>query len=91
MPASVPAPARLPVSERRGLSRTEAAQYIGVSATTLDRLILAGQMPRPKRIGVRNIWDRRALDVAFDALSGETGATGLPDPESNEWDVVLRR
>lgn len=66
---------------KRGLSRTEAAGYIGVGATLFDRLVAAGEMPRPKRIGVRNIWDRCALDVAFESLS-----TDADDVDSNDWD-----
>ena len=73
-------PAAFPLY-KRGLSRLEAAGYIGVSATTFDRMILAGEMPGPKRIGARKIWDIRALDLAFDALSGEDAA-----PETNDWD-----
>lgn len=66
---------------RRGLSRVEAAGYIGVSPTTFDKLVAAGEMPSPKRIGTRRIWDCRALDLAFDALPGEDSA-----PETNDWD-----
>lgn len=65
----------------RGLSRVEAAAYIGVGATTFDRMILAGEMPNPKRIGTRKVWDLRALDLAFDALPGEDDA-----PKTNDWD-----
>ena len=75
--------ARSPVIQppaKRGLSRIEAAGYIGVGTTLFDRMVLAGEMPRPKRMGVRNIWDRHALDVAFEALS-----TDAADTDSNDW------
>lgn len=52
----------------RGLSREEAARYIGVSATKLDQMIADQLMPRPKRLGGRVVWDRVALDMAFTAL-----------------------
>ena len=42
----------------RGLNREEAARYVGVSATTFDRLIAEGRMPKPLRVGKRVIWDR---------------------------------
>lgn len=67
---------------RRGLSRAEAAGYIGVSPTTFDRMIAAGDMPHPKRVGLRKIWDVRALDLAFDALSGDA----LDLDTQNDWD-----
>lgn len=66
---------------KRGLSRVEAAGYVGVSPTTFDKQVLAGEMPGPKRVGTRKIWDVRALDLAFDALPGEDSA-----PETNDWD-----
>lgn len=51
---------------KRGLSRTEAAGYIGIGTTLFDKMVEAGQMPRPKRIGVRSVWDRFEVDLAFD-------------------------
>lgn len=53
---------------RRGLNRVEAAKYIGVSASTFDTMVKAGDMPKPVRIGARTVWDIHALDAAFDAL-----------------------
>ena len=53
---------------RRGLSRLEAAQYIGVGASSFDVMVKAGDMPKPVRIGARTVWDIHALDAAFDAL-----------------------
>lgn len=58
----------------RGLSRVQAAEFIGVSATKFDAMVADGRMPRPKRIDGRVVWDREALDRAFAALpdDGET-------------------
>ena len=63
-------PVRVEVVPRRGLSRQEAARYVGISTTKFDELVGEGQMPRPFRIGSRTIWDLRKLDAAFDLLSG---------------------
>lgn len=52
----------------RGLSRVQAAAYVGVSPTLFDILVTDGRMPRPKRINARKVWDLRKLDLAFDAL-----------------------
>lgn len=57
-----------PTLPPRGLSRTQAAAYIGVSPTTFDRMILDKLMPRPARIYGRTVWDIRKLDAAFAAL-----------------------
>jgi excisionase family DNA binding protein len=57
----------------RGLSREEAARYVGVSPTTFDRMIVDRQMPKPKLARGRNVWDRAALDMAFTALPNQDG------------------
>ena len=38
----------------RGLSRTEAAAYIGVSPTLFDKMVDDGRMPRPKQVSARS-------------------------------------
>ncbi len=53
----------------RGLSRTEAAGYIGVGVTLFDKLIRDGVMPGPVKLYGRRLWDRLKLDAAFSALS----------------------
>ena len=42
---------------RRGLSRVEAAIYIGIGVTKFDALVAIGVMPKPKRIDHRRVWD----------------------------------
>jgi hypothetical protein len=77
--------ARIPVDaliQPRGLSRVQAAWYVGVSPRKFDELVDDGRMPEPKRIDRRLIWDRHAIDVAFDALESYS-----PEP-SNTWDDV---
>lgn len=65
----------------RGLSREEAARYIGVGATTFDRLVQEGRMPKPLRVGKRTIWDRLKIDAAF---------TDLGEDRENSIDRALR-
>lgn len=66
----------------RGLSREEAARYVGVGATKFDELVRDRLMPRPKKIGARVVWDRIALDAAF---------SDLPDAgRENPLDAGLR-
>ncbi|WFU37335.1 hypothetical protein QA640_22855 [Bradyrhizobium sp. CB82] len=61
----------------RGMSRDEAARYIGVGATKFDEMVADGRMPRPKRVDGRVIWDRLRLDAAFSDLSEEKVANPL--------------
>ncbi len=59
-------PANLPP---RGLGRFGSAHYLGVGVTLFDQLVRDGRMPKPVRINNRAVWDRLALDAAFEALS----------------------
>ena len=63
----------------RGLSRVQAAEYIGVGVTKFDEMVDDGRMPKPKRIDGRVIWDRIKLDAAFAVLDDA-------DATKNEWD-----
>lgn len=69
----------------RGLSRVEAATYVGVSPSLFDRLVADGRMPAAKRIGDRRIWDRARLDEAFGALPDEEGRADTHDV----WGAVV--
>jgi hypothetical protein len=62
----------------RGLSRDQAAAYLGIGSSLFDRLVADGTLPKPKHLAGRRVWDIRGLDRAFDAL---------PDAgEANPWD-----
>ncbi len=65
---------------RRGLSRDEAAMYIGISAGKFDEMVADGRMPGPVKIDNRKLWDIRSLDLAFDALPRENETKG------SSWD-----
>lgn len=62
----------------RGMSRDEAARYIGVGTTKFDHMVKDGRMPKPKRIDGRTVWDRIKLDDAFTRL-----------PDENMIDAIL--
>jgi hypothetical protein len=68
--------AKLPTAPRRGLSRIEAAIYVGIGLTKFDELVGGGRMPRPRLIDGRKVWDIRALDRAFDELPQEGDGHG---------------
>ena len=66
--SSTRATIRRTLLQPRGLSRSEAAGYIGVSPSIFDQMVKDGRMPSPKRINARTIWDIRQVDDAFEAL-----------------------
>jgi hypothetical protein len=57
---------------RRGLSRVEAAMYIGISPSKFDELRKDGRVGPARLIDGRKVWDVRDLDLAFEALPMET-------------------
>jgi predicted DNA-binding transcriptional regulator AlpA len=65
----------------RGLSREQAAAYVGVSPSLFDTLVKDGRMPAPKHINARTVWDRLQLDAAFAALPSN-------DAPANPWDEI---
>lgn len=78
---------RLPARRRpRLLSRTEAAQYCGLSPNAFDQYV--AQVVPPLEFGRRNLWDIRALDRWLDNQSGLREASG--NDRINEWDSVLK-
>ena len=84
MPRHNALPANLPP---RGLGREAAAQYVGVSPSTFDKMVGDGRMPYPKQINTRRIWDRHQLDRSFDALPEMAGGSG--EDGLNPWDNIL--
>jgi len=66
---------------KRGLSLDEAAEYLGISPHSLER-----HGPKPTKIGGRNVYDRKALDLWFDNLSG---IATMQDPAAMRGDELL--
>jgi hypothetical protein len=68
----------------RGLSRVEAAAYVGVSPSLFDEMVVDRRMPGPKLINSRVVWDRLKLDEAFTALPDRDG-----EEPGNPWDKAM--
>ena len=66
----------------RGMSREEAARYVGVGQTLFDEMVSDGRMPRGKKINSRVIWDRVQLDASFSDLDA---------PRGNSLDELMQR
>lgn len=67
-----------------GLNREEAADAVGVSANVFDRMVAAGELPRPHVSGVsaRLIWRVAELDKAIAELPTKgVNASKLEDIE----------
>ena len=51
-----------------GLTASRAAAYIGVSETKFREKVLAGEIPRPRKIDSCRVWDRREIENYFENL-----------------------
>ena len=71
---------RFILGPRRGLSREEAARYVGIGITKFDEMVASREMPRPFKIGSRVLWDIHRLDDAIDQL--------VEVASGNPWDAV---
>ena len=65
----------------RGVSRVEAAAYVGVSPSKFDEMVSDRRMPPPRRVDGRKVWDVREVDAAFDVLPYDGGAC-----QKTSWD-----
>jgi hypothetical protein len=79
----------------RFLSRAQAAAYVGVSVDVFDAEVASGKWPPGVPRGAKGgklTWDRCALDIAADRLSGlgAPAATGASlSPEAAAWEKRL--
>jgi hypothetical protein len=68
---------------RRGLSRVEAAIYLGCSPTKFDDLRKDGRVGPARLIDGRKVWDVRELDLVFEALPVES------NDSAEDWNVAV--
>lgn len=51
-----------------GISRDQAAAFVGIGESLFDRMVAAGKMPEPRMIAGRLVWDVEEVVKAFRAL-----------------------
>jgi excisionase family DNA binding protein len=71
-----------------GLSRPQAAAYLGIGCSHFDVLVKAGRLPAPlPGLGRRRVWSRAALDAV---LAGrDVSAIAETWQPGNPWDRIL--
>ncbi len=66
------------VSRKRILSKSEAADYLGIAPRTLDKLVSEGEIP-VTHLTTRRAFDRRALDqIIRGRTKYESAPAGIP-------------
>lgn len=68
----------------RLMSGSEAAAYCGLVPASFSAWVAAGRLPRPLP-GTRR-WDRKAIDLALDKLSGIEAPLSQEDAAEREWE-----
>lgn len=70
-----------------GVNLDQAAALIGIGTSLFTQLVTAGQMPEPRPIASRLLWDVEEVVAAFRAIPhrGETSRTGSSSPSNNPW------
>ncbi len=87
---SIAAPSRGPLLQppvRLGLSRAEAAEYIGVGIGLFDQMVADGRMPPPRQINARLVWSRPELEKWFSELP-YAGVQGQIVKSAAAWDTA---
>lgn len=78
----------IPPSERAGLSRVEAAEYIGVGVTLFDQMVADGRMPPPRQANARLLWSRVEVEKWFLALPyADVRGQSIESAATDEWAV----
>jgi excisionase family DNA binding protein len=65
-----------------------AAAYLGISRSKFLELVEEGRLPGPKVIDGVRVWDRLALDDAFDEFPDCSDGDSVGRP--NTFDTILR-
>ena len=73
---------RYPI-EPRGLSRVDAAHYLGISPSKFDEMRKDRRVGPARMIDGRKVWDVRDLHLAFEALPMET------NDAAEDWTVAV--
>ncbi|MBX4901632.1 hypothetical protein HJA83_09825 [Rhizobium bangladeshense] len=75
-----------------GINREQAAEFIGISPSTFDKMVAAGKMPSPRQISDdRLVYDVSEVEAAFRKIPHrgdqlESDAVDATSTSSNPWD-----
>jgi excisionase family DNA binding protein len=70
----------VPIADKLGLARAEAAEYIGIGVDKFDEMVKDGRMPKPKLVDSKKLWMRSKIEKAFAELPEEGQTPKKPNP-----------
>lgn len=74
-----------PTLAPRGLTRDEAAGYLGIGTTLFDDLVKAGALPPARKLRGAVRWDRLEVDAAFEKLPRNGPDPARDPPPDDPW------
>lgn len=74
-----------------GLSRPQAAAFVGMGVSLFDRMVEEGRMPRPRKAHGRLIWHRQELEDAFAELPYHGNAIATGSDAGNSFAAIRAR
>ena len=74
-----------------GLSRPQAAAFVGMGVSLFDRMVEEGRMPRPRKAYGRLIWHRQELEDAFAELPYHGNSVASFSDASNSFAAIRAR
>ena len=74
-----------------GLTRPQAAEFVGLKLAKFDCEVKAGNLPQPVRFGRSVVWTTRTLQEALDKMSGHTAEAYREGGWKNVGKNALRR
>jgi predicted DNA-binding transcriptional regulator AlpA len=76
-----------PTLAPRGLTREEAAAYLGIGTTLFDDLVKSGLLPAPHKLHGAVRWDRLEVDDAFEKMP-RNGQGPAAEANDDPWGHV---
>jgi hypothetical protein len=76
------------MTEPRLMTGSEAAAYLGLTSATFSKWVSSGKAPPPLRGTCR--WDRKAIDLVLDKISGIPPAPVPKEDQEDEGEKWLR-
>jgi predicted DNA-binding transcriptional regulator AlpA len=74
----------------RAMRAERAAAYLDMSRSKFLELVDAGRLPKPKIIDGIRVWDRLALDSAFNDFPDRNDDGNVVTSRRNSFDEILR-
>lgn len=72
---------------RLGLNRAEVALAIGVSANTVDLMVMEGFLPRPRKWHSRKVWLVSEIEAAMTEWPEDGIAKQREDADGDSWEM----